>query len=531
MGIRISCNQMTGSQDRRAPEALVLRWNSSTLRVQCPYCLMSHGHGFASSDEDSVDDHSHVGWMLRMTRKLRRRRSDCHYAGGDYTFVFPQTIDSVGACYGWELDRKNTRFVTVNDQGVVAVPVDDAQDGRSLLPQFRTASQVTEEDTSDTDNLLSATHNLNLSGDEEGPSATSKTTDQVLDELYSDFQFRRNMYFSHCILNELHELEKLATLYQNDQLVGSIDEEGNTGCLFAATGEAGLDILRWLQDRGDSIHQPNHFGRTALMEAALWGRLETVQYLVQQNVDLKVRDGNEMEAAHLAANTKRNTKERFIRSGSVYREPPVAERNREVIQAFLVRLTPIQMNDAHPGQSPQRYAFFNRKSDGNLELYRPQILLEPPVALHGIQKQKAFATLDRGSCYPYINAMSGYSHPGWPNVLDNTEWTDRAEGLRRVLKLPQNRSAASHVEPQLLAYLVDRHSLHHFHDDDDDEAMEFRALASVMPQCNLQSVITVSKSDLCDACVPFVERFRAAFSEFDVAIHFVGESVTPLNIR
>lgn len=152
------------------------------------------------------------------------------------------------------------------------------------------------------------------------------------------------------------------------------------------------------------------------MEAALWGRFETAQYLSQQSIDLGARDSNGMQAVDLAADTQRNTEERTERSRKHYRESPGAGREREQIQALLKRLTSSVVERAETEIAPKRRAFFDRKHNGKLEVYRPQ-LLELPTGPRGLQSQKAFATLDRGPNYPYVNAMSGYSHTGWPNVL------------------------------------------------------------------------------------------------------------------
>ena len=122
--------------------------------------------------------------------------------------------------------------------------------------------------------------------------------------------------------------------------------------------------------------------------------------------------------------------------------------------------------------------------------------------------------------------MSGYTHAGWPNVLDNSIWTDKAETLRAILDLPENRRAASHVEPQLLAYLLDRHSLHALAD-----RRERQELLSVMPTYSLRPIITVSKSEFCPFCRELFERFRANFPEFGVTLQCIGESaIAPLDV-
>ena len=482
--------------------------------------------------EDSVD-HTQPGWKLRVLRN--RRRSDCENAeiGGDYVFVFPGTSNSSASDYGWEVNREDCEFNTMNHDGTVTVPINDYQDGRTLLQEHREKRQNTstiEPTKDDDDNLVAAINDLDLEDSAEDQRLApppNASDDEILEKLYVDPDFRRSMYISHCILREIRELEVLCHRYPDNHLIGSVDKEGNTGVLLAATEENGLRTLIWLQDRGDSICRANHYGRTPLMEAALWGRLETVQHLTQQGIDLEACDGNGMQAAGLAANTQRNTKERAQRSGQVYRERPDASKRRDQVKALLDRLTSPEREHAGREVIMQRRAFFSRTPGGKLEIYRPHILLEPPTGQHGLQLQKAFVTLDRGPNYPYVNAMSGYTHHSWPNVLDNEVWTDKAEALRALFGLTKNKSAASHVEPQLLAYLLDRHTLLQWPGED-----RCRELTDAIPACTLRSIITVSKPDLCDKCIVFFECFKRRFPGFGVVFHCVGDSVAaPLLVR
>jgi hypothetical protein len=516
---------------QQLPKALVLRWNSRRLRVRWPYCLYSHGHGFCHPLKEDNIDKAQIGWEVQAPRN--QRRSDCSDVqnGGEYLIVFPYTQDSVSADCGWEVDTETCEFVTVNHQGIVQVPVEDYQDGRTLLPQHQKRRQFDaplEDTESSTDELIPTIDALTLkdgAGEQGSKPMPDKTIDEILEELYLDPKWRRDLYFSHSILREIQDLEYLCRRYPDDHLIGSVDHEGNTAVLHAATEENGLKTLRWLQDFGDPIHQPNHYGRTPLMEAALWGRLETVQYLSQQSINLRVRDGNGMQAVDLAADTQRNTKERAIRSGAIYREPCNAGRQREQIKALLERLMTPVSEQTETGIEPHRRTFFERRNDGKVHIYRPQVLLEPPAGPYG--RQKAFATLDRGPGYPFVNAMSGYSHTGWPNVLDNTVWTDKAENIRASLGLPKDKAAASHVESQLLAYLIDRHSLHMLED-----VYDRKELASVMPDYSLQPVITVSRRDLCKDCLDLFERFKGRFPGFGVTFHCVGNSAaSPLLMR
>ncbi|KAK0955421.1 hypothetical protein LTR91_022862 [Friedmanniomyces endolithicus] len=362
--------------------------------------------------------------------------------------------------------------------------INDCRDGRTLLPQHQEQQATIDLDDieSETSSLADVTSGLNLGSSAGEGSLTpplERTDEEIMAKLYLDPVYRQTMYMSHCCLREVPELQLLCRRYPDDQLIGCVDEEGNTGALLAATEEGGLEILRWLQRHGDSITLANHYGRTPLMEAALWGRLSTVQYLTRQSID------------------------------------------REFIGAPIPKINAFEHFDPINGT---RRAFFNRRADGTLEVYRPQVLLQPPGRQDGLQK--AFATLDRGPNYPYVNAMSGYTHAGWPNVLDNSIWTDKAETLRAILDLPENRRAASHVEPQLLAYLLDRHSLHALAD-----RRERQELLSVMPTYSLRPIITVSKSEFCPFCRELFERFRANFPEFGVTLQCIGESaIAPLDV-
>lgn len=65
------------------------------------------------------------------------------------------------------------------------------------------------------------------------------------------------------------------------------------------------------------MHWKNNLGQTALIEAALWGRLDTVKSFQSclDERDVHTRDANGMRAIDLAASTPSNIKELSRRSG------------------------------------------------------------------------------------------------------------------------------------------------------------------------------------------------------------------------
>jgi len=449
--------------------------------------------------------------------------------GGNYVFVFPQSNTALAMNYGWEVNRDTCEFRTVNYAGEVEIPREDCKDGRTLLLQYReqltTEPVINDESNEDEiDALIGTTDNLTLKDAGRQSTSTPKPSEEIWEELCLDPNFRKRLYFSHCILKQIRDLESLFDRYPNDPFIEATDEEGNNGALLAATEENGLETLLWLQERGCSVHQANHYGRTPLMEAALWGRFETAQYLTGQGADLSACDGNDMRAVELAADITRNVKERAQRSSDIYREPADAGRQRRQIEALLQRFSPLTAATTFSASSESRpRAFFDRQADGRLVVHRPRTLLEPPGGLSGPQGQKAFATLDRGPNYPPVNAMSGYSQAGWPNVIDNTLWTANAENLRVMLGLPRNKSAASHVEPQLLAYIVCHHSVINMF----QSASKQQDFYGVLPTYDIRPTITVSKDEMCNSCDETFERFKEWYPGFDVVFRFEGDSVRP----
>ena len=289
--------------------------------------------------------------------------------------------------------------------------------------------------------------------------------------------------------------------------------------LCAAMAENGLATLRWLHERGTGIDQSNHYGRTPLMEAALWGRLETVQYLTAKGADVDARDANGMDALELAAESERNMGERVSRAKSVYREPVNANIQRARVEYHLRHLSNSQIPILRaPDYSRRGFSFFQRDADGNLVLYRPHSLLQVPNG----QSQKAFAELDRGPNYPLVNAMSGYTYSAWPNVLDNVLWAKRANDLREYLGLSRNMGFASHVEPQLLTYILFHHDLVTF--TEEAERGDRQILLSSIRPFTLAPIITVNKGDLCSLCQQFFSNFRHSFLCLNVQFRFVGEN-------
>ena len=51
----------------------------------------------------------------------------------------------------------------------------------------------------------------------------------------------------------MKQLEALFRQYPEDSFANAVDDEGNNGILLAAAEDAGLDTVKWLEQKGVSI--------------------------------------------------------------------------------------------------------------------------------------------------------------------------------------------------------------------------------------------------------------------------------------
>lgn len=261
------------------------------------------------------------------------------------------------------------------------------------------------------------------------------------------------------------------------------------------------------------------------MEAALWGRIETVRYLLENKADPWLQDGLGLMALDLATETQRNTAEREDRAGVVYREPASASQSRKVIATMLRQRQVSPNQDTNPAPTPSPgLGFFKILADGRPAYYEATTVYDFPNGW----TSKAFAQLDRGLRYPRVSSMSGYTQPNWANVLDNDIWTAKALDIGRVIGYNMNKGLASHVEKQLIAYYIDRHVV--FEEDGFAEAERRAAyhypntpltmadcldeLRGHQPPCTLVN----SKQAVCGDCLEFI---RLVQQHFDIEIETV----------
>ena len=117
-----------------------------------------------------------------------------------------------------------------------------------------------------------------------------------------------------------------------------VDETGNSALNLAACEKYPAIIKLLLDHEANADHQ-NKDGRSPLMEAALWGRIDNVKHLLEHGANRNLRDIHGRKASDFTAQSTRNEEERYQRSGGdvqVYREVTfIANQARRVIFELL----------------------------------------------------------------------------------------------------------------------------------------------------------------------------------------------------
>jgi len=313
-------------------------------------------------------------------RRGVNRLSHCHDAGsGEYFFVFPHDDHETADGFGWELNEEQMYFQTVNSQGPIPMTHTTWPGGRRRLSISDQNAEDGKEDKNEDE------HSEEDEDEESVPdiarlsltSTTPKSYEEIMSELNATASYRWSRWTSACVLNDISELQQLLIGYPDDNFFTRLDSHNGTSSVGLAACEVnGQETIAWLHSHGAAIDQPDHYGRTPLMEAALWGRLDTVLCLLQLGANNIAVDYNRMSAHDLAKDLPRNAAERLDRAGGVYREPLNCSRQRQIITSRLEMLDTAKPRTQQTSTSSM--AILQLCVDGSTALYRGPKTLTPP---------------------------------------------------------------------------------------------------------------------------------------------------------
>jgi hypothetical protein len=275
---------------------------------------------------------------------------------------------------------------------------------------------------------------------------------------------------SECVLGNTSFIKQyISTSFEAQLFLHGRDESGNT-TLITAAAEKSYEMVSLLLKNGSNVNAVNDCGRDALMEAALWGRIETVKILLGFDANQSLRDHRGRCAKDLAEPCRENEEERNTRSRRAAEEQ-LYERNKDR-RHISILLRDSNVNNLHnvytgPLSSNQITDYSFNKSSANMT-----ITLSGPIHRYSVPRlTKTAAILDRGDQFARVSATSGWGSDALPvNRAMGRKWVEQVDYIARVVghtfEPPPSREFdhgtpgkyySSHAEKKLIAYFLDKH--------------------------------------------------------------------------
>lgn len=474
-------------------------WTSRHVHVLCPFCNEIHIHGFGGS-YDSI-----------------QRGARCCPAS--YQLRYPFSVKEKVANY--HIDKYNGRYVAV---GATPPSADThvLNEGLSRLSVRRPSEHMAGWlRSSSFSSMMNESNNLPI-----------RQFSEVFDDDFDTKDFNKvdpgpNRIIAFGDINFLEEF--LCNSSEAVAFLEGMDEDGNSALLLAAREKFSLIVERLL-DWGAEVDFQNTQGRTPLMEAALWGRHDNVQKLLDHDADKDLRDVDGYKAVDLARASSRNAEERLQRSNLDHRlhseKTYAANQARRLIVQLLDDADDDVVQD--PDLKIEGHRFRRRLTQGSM----PGINLISPTfdTIHQFPSTndslKPIAWLTRSDDYTPIPAMSGRTYGITTTMVSGHEWSEEVIQLAAIIghKLENNEALdqgqpghfhACHAEKQLIAYFV---SSHVFLPSETEKTGRLLQLALARPPVMLEHAKILVDWEPCEDCFMFLD---AVNDELDLNIEIV----------
>lgn len=192
--------------------------------------------------------------------------------------------------------------------------------------------------------------------------------------------------------------------------------EDGIEAITMAIQEGHTDIVQLIVKHDIGITSRNKYRRTCLMEAALWGQLDTFKYLLH----LFPHADKEKERALALSGYEARNEEHWKEVNNVYTVRCDDALHREIIQTIL-RSDVKQRGPPRPSHRP---GYFSHSGSSHVYM--------EPIEKWDAAPRKAVAILDCGSGYPHISTMSGWAHfavDGEIPLIAGRDWTEKVSAL------------------------------------------------------------------------------------------------------
>ncbi|KAI1740023.1 hypothetical protein F4680DRAFT_420977 [Xylaria scruposa] len=236
-----------------------------------------------------------------------------------------------------------------------------------------------------------------------------------------------------------------------------------------AAAEKSHEMVTLLLQNGANVNAVNKDGRSALMQAALWGRIKTVKALINANADKHLLDHEGRSVLDLAQPSRQNREQRH-RCSPAAAADSMPERDHDSLH-FSILLGDWRHEKQFAYSRPQsetecsKYGYKRYPSESVITIRGP--IYSIPVS----RMRKTAANLDRGTQFPRITATSGWGpDPRPPDRASAPTWTEQVFYIASVIahRLEEVRDStwdqgkpgqfnASHAEKKLIAFFIDKH--------------------------------------------------------------------------
>ncbi|KAF7134056.1 hypothetical protein CNMCM5793_005685 [Aspergillus hiratsukae] len=420
------------------PEADVIWWDADSYYIRCPFCEGVHRHG--------------INWN---TDKLRY--SHCEKMES-YLCCFPMNDQGEVA---YEIDKRRGRYVNI-----CASQDSDTEDDEDEDDVDRLAIELARKAT-----VAASREEMHVNIHEDSKEVVAIDPGNGIEPFE---QKRILIAISDCVNGDTSAVQKyLETSSEAQLFVRGRESDGKTTLICAAAGPSSEMVLLLIK-HGAELNAVDNYGRSPLMEAALFGWVDNVKILLQQGADKNTRDGENRQAIDLARDHYKNRRERYKRAGGDFtsnRRPDYIEDTvrRDIDRQEIVRLLGGENRKSKIVFGSPPTISLSRSYSFTPSPMRKSLVLHGPIEEYPITRSwKTVARLERGGKFRSVGAMSGWSHCSMQSLrVDGRQWTDDIFYISELTGhlLPPHscdqgkdgRYNACHEEKQLIAYFIDRH--------------------------------------------------------------------------